>query len=150
MIEEYLTLINRIRQELDTLHQVVNRAERAINAALQRPEDQDLYVDSAVLSLHDFYAGLERIFQKIGTMVDGRIPTGADWHYKLLQQMQADVENLRPPVLSPEAVNLLDEFLRFRHVVRNICNRSLPSGKKYEICHSERTFFVNEESPTPR
>ena len=34
--------------------------------------------------------------------------------------MQSDVDNLRPPALSEELGELLDEFLRFRHVVRNI------------------------------
>jgi HepT-like protein len=34
--------------------------------------------------------------------------------------MQTDFSELRPPVLSAEAVRMLDEFLRFRHVVRNI------------------------------
>jgi hypothetical protein len=70
--------------------------------------------------LHDYYAGLERIFQQIGTTVDGHIPKGSTWHRDLLQQMQTEINNVRPPVLSKEAGQLLDEFLRFRHVVRNI------------------------------
>ena len=120
MIADYLTLAERIRQELVELARVVNRAERAVQAARERPGDQDLYVDAAALNLHDFYAGLERIFERIGSTVDGQIPTGGDWHRRLLQQMQSHVDNLRPPVLSKEAGQLLDEFLRFRHVVRNI------------------------------
>jgi hypothetical protein len=120
MIEDYLSLANRIRQELDDLLRVVKRAKRAVEAVHRQPEDQDLYVDSAVLNLHDFYAGLERIFQQIGAIVDGQIPSGAGWHRDLLQQMQVDMENLRPPVLSKEIGDGLDEFLRFRYVVRNI------------------------------
>ena len=61
MIEAYLLLADRIRQELSDLEQVVARAERAIQAARRQPEDQDLYIDSAALNLHDFYAGLELI-----------------------------------------------------------------------------------------
>lgn len=120
MIEEYLALAERIQQELDDLSRIANRAERAMKAACQRPQDQDLYLDSAVLNLHDYYAGLERIFQQIGTTVDGHIPKGSSWHRDLLQQMQTEINNVRPPVLSKEAGQLLDEFLRFRHVVRNI------------------------------
>lgn len=105
---------------LTDLEQVVARAERAVTATRQRPEDQDLYVDSAALNLHDFYAGLERIFQQIAAAIDGNLPTGQEWHRKLLQQMQADFPDLRPPVLSAEAAQALDEFLGFRHVVRNI------------------------------
>jgi hypothetical protein len=64
MIEDYLIVADRIRQELGELERVVARTERAIEAARRRPEDQDLYVDSAALNLHDFYAGLERYFTK--------------------------------------------------------------------------------------
>lgn len=114
MIEDYLVVAERIRQELTDLEQVIARAERAITAAHQRPEDQDLYVDSAALNLHDFYTGLERIFQQIATTVDGNLPTGGEWHRDLLYQVQADLPDLRPPVLSTDAVKALDEFLRFR------------------------------------
>ena len=108
MISEYLALVVRIHQELADLESVVARAERGIRAARQRPEDQDLYIDSAALNLHDFYAGLERIFQQIGSVVDGNIPTGHNWHRDLLQQMQTDLPELRPPVLSAEMVRILD------------------------------------------
>jgi hypothetical protein len=120
MIEDYLIAAGRIRQELTDLDRVVKRAERAIAAARRRPEDQDLYIDSAALNLHDFYAGLERVFQQIVTTVDGILPAGQDWHRALLQQMLTDLPDLRPRVLSAEAAQALDEFLRFRHVVRNI------------------------------
>jgi hypothetical protein len=63
VIEAYLILADRIHQELDELARVVSRAERAIFAAKQRLEDQDLFVDAAALNLHDFFGGLERIFQ---------------------------------------------------------------------------------------
>ncbi|MCL4872197.1 MAG: hypothetical protein KJ063_24830 [Anaerolineae bacterium] len=120
MIPEYLQLVARIQQELHDLESVVTRAERGIQATRQRPEDQDLYIDSVALNLHDFYAGLERIFQQIGSTVDGNIPSGHNWHQDLLQQMHMELPELRPSVLSAEAMQMLDEFLRFRHVVRNI------------------------------
>ncbi|HEX6385406.1 MAG TPA: hypothetical protein VF177_12105 [Anaerolineae bacterium] len=47
MIQEYLVLAGRIRQEFEDLERTVARAERAIQAGRQRPEDQDLYIDSA-------------------------------------------------------------------------------------------------------
>ena len=47
MISPYVELVNRIHQELDDLETVVTRAERGMQAAQQRPEDQDLYIDSA-------------------------------------------------------------------------------------------------------
>lgn len=53
MISAYFDLVARIHQELNDLERVVGRAERGIEAARQRPEDQDLYIDSAALNLHD-------------------------------------------------------------------------------------------------
>jgi hypothetical protein len=64
--------------------------------------------------------GFRTYFQQIATTIDGRLPAGQEWHRDLLQQMQADIPDLCPPVLSAEAIQALDEFLRFRHVVRNI------------------------------
>jgi len=74
MIERYLVLAERIRQELADVEQVIERAERAMAAARQRPDDQDLYLDSVALNLHDFYVGLERVFHLIATTVDRSLP----------------------------------------------------------------------------
>lgn len=52
--------------------------------------------------------------------MDGNIPSGHNWHQDLLQQMHMELPDLRPSVLSAEAIQMLDEFLRFRHVVRNV------------------------------
>ena len=120
MIPDYLALGKRIQQELNDLEQVVIRTERAVAAAQEHPDNNDLFIDAAALNLHDFFAGLERAFQQIASIVDGNVPSGRDWHRKLLEQMQADLPDLRPTVLSEEIVQSLDEFLRFRHVVRNV------------------------------
>lgn len=120
MIEDYRVVSARIRQELKELEQVTFRADRAIAAAKRQPGDQDLYIDSAALSLHDFYSGLERIFHYIASSVDTSVPAGHEWHRELLRQMSLDISELRPVVLSQESVNILSEYLAFRHVVRNV------------------------------
>jgi|DewCreStandDraft_4_1066084.scaffolds.fasta_scaffold119484_2 hypothetical protein len=120
MSERYRVVAGRIRQELMELERVVDRAERAVTAAKRRPEDQDLYLDSAALNLHDFYAGLERLFQQIAAVVDRSVPTGYEWHRDLLRQMSMALTPVRPQVLSTKTSKALDEYLRFRHVVRNI------------------------------
>ena len=120
MIEDYRVVSARIRQELKELDQVTFRADRAIAAAKRQPGDQDLYIDSAALSLHDFYSRLERIFHYIASSVDTSIPAGHEWHRELLRQMSLEIPELRPAVLSHESVNVLSEYLAFRHVVRNV------------------------------
>ncbi len=89
-------------------------------AARKRPEDQDFYLDSVALNLHDFYAGLERIFRYIASHVEQSVPTDGEWHRELLRQMNVEVPSVRPAVLSVESVQALDEYLRFQHVVRNV------------------------------
>lgn len=113
-------VVGRIRQELTELERVVARAKRAVTAARQQPEDQDLYLDAAALNLHDFYAGLERLFYQIAATVDRSVPTGYEWRRDLLRQMQVTLGQGRPQVLSTTTGKALDEYLRFRHVVRNI------------------------------
>ncbi len=146
MIQGYLTLAGRIRLELGEIEQVVSRAERAMRSTYQNPQDQDLYIDSVALSLHDFYAGLERIFQQIGSTVDGSIPTGREWHRNLLRQMGADVIELRPPVLSTQVVQALDEYMRFRHVVRNIYAFQFDPERIERLVNQMRPTFVQAQS----
>ncbi|MBN1886739.1 MAG: hypothetical protein JW850_02070 [Thermoflexales bacterium] len=120
MMERYALVSGRIRQGLGDLERVVGRVEAAIDAARQRPGEQDFYLDSAALNLHDFYAGLERVLRYVASQVDQNVPTGVEWHRELLRQMNAEISRVRPPVLSAESVCALDEYLRFRHVVRNV------------------------------
>jgi hypothetical protein len=70
--------------------------------------------------LHDFYSGVERIFRHIATRIDKDLHSGTDWHLQLLQRMATDVEAVRPAVIDRETARKLDEFLRFRHLFRNI------------------------------
>ena len=68
--------------------------------------------------LHDFYTGIEKIFENIAKEVDRRIPLGEEWHSELLHQMTLDIKGLRPPVISPSTEKILREYLGFRHLFR--------------------------------
>ena len=98
----------------------VRRVERAWQAAGQAQANQDLYIDSVALNLHGFYAGLERLLEAIAYLLNGGPPKGEAWHRELLRQMATSVRGVRPPVISPQTTEDLDEFRRFRHVVRNV------------------------------
>lgn len=142
MIEGYVVLATRIRKELVDLERVVSRAEGAIGAARERTQDQDFYIDSAALNLHDIYAGLERVFQQIATTVDNSVPSGKEWHRDLLRQMNVEILDLRPTVLSDDALSALDEFLRFRHVVRNVYAFSFDPEQIERLVKQVRPTFM--------
>jgi len=141
MIESYLVLAERIRKELEDLDRLVARANRAVSTAKKNPQDADLFLDSASLNLHDVYSGFERVFKQIAATVDGSVPTGAEWHRELLDQMGLDLPKVRPPVLTQEAVQRLDEYLRFRHVVRNVYTFSFDPERIGRLVNELETVF---------
>ena len=70
--------------------------------------------------LHDFYTGVERIFRQIGVRIDQELPREEDWHIQLLHRMAVPVEGIRPRVIDEKLEAKLQEYLRFRHLFRNI------------------------------
>jgi hypothetical protein len=141
MIERYRVLASRIRQELSNLEQVVARAERAMTAMRQHQQDQDLYLDATALNLHDFYAGLERSLHQIAATVDRSVPSGREWHRELLRQMTVAVPQIRPQVLSAPTAKAVDEFLRFRHIVRNVYALDFESERIEQLTRQLRPTF---------
>ena len=70
--------------------------------------------------LHDFYGGIERIFVRIAEELNGGVPEGERWHRQLVTDMTLEIPGVRPAVIDTALANELGEFLRFRHVFRNI------------------------------
>ena len=68
--------------------------------------------------LHDFYTGIEKIFESIGKEIDQRVPMGEEWHSELLHQMTLNIPGLRPPVITTRTEKRLREYLGFRHLFR--------------------------------
>jgi hypothetical protein len=120
MKEPYLLLAARVRAEMADIENAVERVERAMQGSRTSQDEQDIYLDSVALNLHDFYSGVERVLQRIAQVVDRSVPTGDDWHAELLRQMTTRVPGVRPAVLRQETGSALLEYLRFRHVVRNV------------------------------
>lgn len=70
--------------------------------------------------LHDIYNGAESICHHIAKEIDRRLPTGANWHRDLLDQMTKPIPKTRPPVIQSETAGLLENYRGLRHVVRHI------------------------------
>lgn len=108
---------------------MVQRALRAWPQAQRTSEEQYVYLDSVALNLHSFYSGVERLFELIARHVDGVLPAGETWHHDLLQQMAQEVADARPSVIDQGSALTLDEFRKFRHLVRNIYTANLVPDK---------------------
>ncbi len=137
--EELTELVRRIRQELDEIRHVLTRVNEGWERA--RRSNDDYYLDGVALNLHGFYSGFERIFIRIAEVIDGNLPQGERWHLLLLQQMADEVPGIRPAVISTEAGDILNEYRRFRHIVRNLYTYKLDPVKVGELVSSSQNLF---------
>jgi hypothetical protein len=120
VIARYQALAQSIQDELTELEGVVAAVLRHWHGVQSAPADQDAYLNSVAFNLHSFYSGLERLFELIAIELDGGALGGAGWHSELLRQMTLDLRGTRPPVLHKETAVLLDDYRKFRHLVRHI------------------------------
>jgi hypothetical protein len=114
---------------LTDLDRTQEAARRHWGWAQTAADHQDAYLNSVALNLHAFYSGLERLFDMIATDVDGGRPGGSDWHVELLRQMTLDLGVVRPPVMRRETWIALDDYRRFRHLIRNIYATNLDPSR---------------------
>lgn len=118
---DLLTLASEIRQELDAAARLAAEAAETWRRRLVvAEEDRRAHVESTALKLHNFYTACERIFERVSVVLNGAQPSTADWHVRLLRTMSLEVPEVRPRLISPELVERLGAYLRFRHLVRNI------------------------------
>ena len=87
------------------------------NALLKR-RPSNYVVRAGGSILHDFYTGIEKLFESIAKEVDNRLPLREEWHSELLHQMTLDIPGLRPQVITAKTEKKLREYLGFRHLFR--------------------------------
>jgi hypothetical protein len=61
---------------------------------------------------------VENIFKRLARELDEVPVSGDNWHRELLRRMKAPT-TVRPALLSEQLHDILNEYLRFRHVFRN-------------------------------
>ncbi len=72
---------------------------------------------AACAMLHSFYTEIEKILKMSARGWDGQAPSSGSWHKDLLIQMSKPTDR-RPAVVSADLVEVLSEFLAFRHLFR--------------------------------
>lgn len=110
-------------------------AELATMAALadefaSAPQANDSYAIRARGSmLHDFYNCVERVFLRIARELNGGAPRGEQWHRDLIANMALEIAGVRPAVVDHSLADVLGEYLRFRHVFRNVYGGALDAHR---------------------
>jgi hypothetical protein len=103
---------------------------------------------------HEFYTGIERIFERIAVSLGEGLPRGAFWNVHLLTQMVTEQAGARPAVIDEPLHAYLQEYLKFRHFFRHAYGYTLEwsklrwkaehMGKTLETLREQlRTFFDN-------
>jgi predicted nucleotidyltransferase len=116
----------RIADELQALERVIAQLQQLLVQMPESPTFVELRATGSIL--HDFYSGIERIFERIAVTLDGGLPEGERWHQLLLQQMEEETK-VRPAVIDRELSARLLEYLKFRHRFRNIYGDELQWDK---------------------
>ena len=129
MISPETALAERIRDEITDLDRSVARVSAAWERGKRAAADQDYYLDAVALNLHGFYSGVERLFELTARYIDRTMPDGDSWHQELATQMAREMPDIRPAVISADVAEALDEYRRFRHLVRNIYATNLAPAK---------------------
>ena len=106
-----------IRNQLESLERVVQSIQDYLARAPSQPPD--LEIEGVGKRVHDFYNGVERIFERIAVRVDEDVPPGAHWHIDLLQRMEGTWGGKRAPVIDHALALRLLEYPRFRHAFRH-------------------------------
>ena len=101
----------------------------------QDPKHSELFYENLALKLHSFYTGCERIFSLVATELNGDVPSGTDWHKRLLDRMSTEREG-RIAVVRPETAKQLREILGFRHVVRSLYGFELEPARIARLINS--------------
>lgn len=134
MTPDFLALAGRIREQLDEIARVAERATELARKA--KATGDDGYWDAVALNLHGFYTGVERILEAIARNVDGSVPAGPHSHRDLLIQMAAELPGRRPAVISRDCRDCLEEFRALRHLVRNVYTFHLRAQRLDELVQS--------------
>ena len=119
MRNHFRILASELERELKSLERL-NVELTPLLPAPQSPEPASASIRAIGSILHDFYGGIERIFRRIAEGMDGELPKGDDWHIELLQRMTSEIPGVRTAAISPALAEELDDFLRFRHLFRNV------------------------------
>lgn len=107
-------LAAEIEHELERLEQLRNELATA-------PRGDDTFTLRARGSmLHDFYSGIERVFVRIAEELNGGVPQGEQWHRQIVTDMSLEIRGVRPAVIDTALAEALADYLRFRHVFRNV------------------------------
>jgi hypothetical protein len=127
--ERFIDLIAALESETRSIEMLAADLIETWDTLPVEAREKKIHESAIALNLHNFYTGIEKVFERIADDLNGGVPGGREWHKRLLHSMTLELPDLRPPVISRETEIALFDFLAFRHIVRNIYAFELDSEK---------------------
>lgn len=116
---EIPVVASQLRAELGRLDRTVAKVGEHWEER-RRGGETEAGLAAVAMYLHNFYNGIEKIFDRIARSVDESVPSGPSSHRDLLDQMGVAVAGLRQAVLADDTRERLRSYLEFRHRVRHM------------------------------
>lgn len=92
-------------------------------------EVKDSHASAMATIAHGIYNGVENVLKDIVRYFDGNLPTGSDWHTKLLVRAHNPNPGVREAIISEDTAKVLGDLKSFRHIFRGIYQSSLVPEK---------------------
>ena len=128
-----------LADELTNLDRIVDQGKILLDKLPQEPTF--IEISAAGKLAHDFYNGVERLFERIAVYLGPGLPAGANWHTLLLRTMESGIEGVRPAVIGHQIALRLLDYLRFRHLFRHTYGYELEWDKLHPLVGGlEKTF----------
>ena len=125
------TLLRRLAAEIESELASLAQLEQELAGAPNPADSYSLRARGSIL--HDFYTGVERIFMRIASELNGGVPQSPQWHQELIRNMALAIPEVRPAVIDADLAGKLSEHLRFRHVFRNIYGSVLDPARMQSL-----------------
>ena len=120
-----------VESELESLSQLTDELNLTLKRFGKEPSSIEIRAMGSIL--HDFYCGVEKIFERIASEIDGETPKGENWHFQLLNRMTFEIPEVRPAVIGRGTADKLKDYLRFRHLFRNVYGSHLEWEKVEDL-----------------
>ena len=117
------TVLKKILFEIEQIDDHINASSILLD--LCRIKEPDYVEKNGVaMILHSFYNGIENIVLMILKNYKEKLPNGYNWHIELLEKtsVQCGERNI---IFNSELKCQLEEYRKFRHLVRHIYNYKL-------------------------
>jgi predicted nucleotidyltransferase len=106
-----------IADELTSLERIAQATAVGLAGLTDQPSQLELR--GLASYVHEFYTGIESIFERIAIDSGEGLPAGEYWHVDLLNQMAQAQPGHRPAAIDGPLCARLRDYLRFRHFFRH-------------------------------